>query len=171
MGYYFNTDHKVKTISDEQAFTRRRQRTELVMIVWYFAIAVYFLADLAVNYVYFYFFSESSKNGGDKDPCRKEHTPFQATTFMKVTYYFVGVQYIILTVLIIWQTTALILIIRVMGTRLKREQERLRRLMVIFAISYVGTSTYYICQVVTDLHCTWKVSCVRFNDFVVRAGV
>ena len=90
---------------------------------------------------------------------------------MIVTYYFVGVQFIILTILIIWQTTALILIIRVMGTRLAREQIRLRRLMIIFALSYVGTSTYYICQVVTDLHCTSKISCVRFNDFVVRAGV
>ena len=37
---------------------------------------------------------------------------------MVFTYYFVGIQFI---VLIIWQTTALILIIRVMGTRLANE--------------------------------------------------
>ena len=73
---------------------------------------------------------------------------------MKITYYFVGVQFAILTFLIIWQTYELIKIIRVMGNRLANEQARLRKLMVIFSVSYSGTSAYYITEVATDLHCT-----------------
>ena len=90
---------------------------------------------------------------------------------MIVTYYFVGIQFVILTILIFWQTCSLIKIIKVMGNRLAREQTRLRALMIMFAISYIGTSTYYIGQVATDLHCTLKTSCVRFNDFIIRAFV
>ena len=135
------------------------------MIIWFFAILVYWLADLSANYFWFYFFSPDSEMN------EQDGQQLDATFFMIFTYYFVGIQFIILTVLIIWQTTALILIIRVMGTRLAREQIRLRRLAIIFAFAYIGTSTYYICQVATDLHCTWKYSCVRFNDFVVRSGV
>lgn len=73
---------------------------------------------------------------------------------MTVTYYVVGVQFLVLTVLIFWQTLRLINIIKVMGNRLAHEQARLRALMIIFAVSYLGTSTYYITQVATNLHCT-----------------
>ena len=59
---------------------------------------------------------------------------------MKITYYFVGTQFAILTVLIIWQTYELIKIIRVMGNRLANEQARLRKLMVIFSVSYAERS-------------------------------
>ena len=64
---------------------------------------------------------------------------------MIVTYYIVGIQFLILTVLIFVQTLRLIKIIKVMGNRLENEQSRLRKLMIIFAICYLGTSTYYIC--------------------------
>ena len=85
------------------------------MVIWFFAILVYWLADLSANYFWFYFFSDYSKMDEQDDQ------NLNATRFMIITYYFVGIQFIILTVLIIWQTTALILIIRVMGTRLARE--------------------------------------------------
>ena len=66
------------------------------MVVWFFAILVYWLADLSVNYVWFYFFSEDSKMN------EKDDQNLDATFFMIFTYYFVGIQFIILTVLIIW---------------------------------------------------------------------
>ena len=112
VGYYFNANKKVNTIADEMAFTRRRRRTTLIMVIWFLAMVVYWLADLSVNYFWFYFISDYSKTS---------EQPVDATFFMVFTYYFVGIQFIILTVLIIWQTTALILIIRVMGTRLANE--------------------------------------------------
>ena len=112
VGYYFNANKKVNTIADEMAFTRRRRRTTLIMVIWFLAMVVYWLADLSVNYFWFYFISDYSKTN---------EQPVDATFFMVFTYYFVGIQFIILTVLIIWQTTALILIIRVMGTRLANE--------------------------------------------------
>ena len=43
--------------------------------------------------------------------------------------------------------------------------------MFMFAISYVGTSSYYICQVATHLHCTKRKECVRFDDFIIMACV
>ena len=146
VGYYFNVQNKVQTKEDEYAFNKRRNRTELYMIIWFLVILVYYFVDIAVNYVYFYYISNNEKNGkntpsDDKTP----HSQNDTTWFMKATYYFVGVQFLILTVLIIWQTYALILIIRVMGQRLSKEQTRLKRLMVVFAVSYVGSSTYYIC--------------------------
>ena len=162
----------MQTKEDEYAFNKRRNRTELYMIIWFMIILIYYFVDIAVNYVYFYYISNNEKNGKNTpSDDHSQHMQNDTTWFMKATYYFVGIQFLILTVLIIWQTYALILIIRVMGQRLSREQTRLKRLMVVFAVSYVGSSTYYICQVATDLHCTRATSCIRFNDFVVRAGV
>ena len=60
VGYYFNANKKVNTIADEEAFTRRRRRTTLIMVIWFLAMVVYWLADLSVNYFWFYFFSNYS---------------------------------------------------------------------------------------------------------------
>jgi len=43
--------------------------------------------------------------------------------------------------------------------------------MVMFAFSYLGTSTYYIAQVVTNIHCTQAASCIRFNDLMYTCGI
>lgn len=79
--------------------------------------------------------------------------------------------YAILTVLIIWKSVALINIIKVMGSRLAKERQRLNILMISFAIAYVGTSVYYIVQVITKVHCTYKMECTRFTDLMYRCGV
>lgn len=166
VGFYFSTNFKKSQSSgsiDEFEFTRRRKRTEILMSVWFYIIFVYFVADLIVNYIYLYFYSNFDSNTKPDNG--------ESTVFLKVTYYFVGLQFLILTVLIIWQTFALINIIKVMGTRLAKEQSRLRKLMFVFAISYFGTSAYYILQVLTNLPCTKSDQCVRFNDFILRCCV
>ena len=78
----------------------------------------------------------------------------------------VGVFFVVLTILIIWQTFELIGIIKIMGQRMVKEQQRLRVLMIIFSVSYVGTSGFYFFQAAEDLHCTDANSCVRFNNLM-----
>lgn len=167
VGFYFSASYnqvKGQTDStDEQQFTRRRKRVEVIMIIWFTVVLIYFFSDLAVNYVFLYFFS-SNKDLADSSPSKQ-------SVFLIISYYFVGIQFLILTVLIIWQTFALIKIMKIMGTRLALEQSRLRKLMTMFAISYIGTSAYYIIQVTTRLHCTKSDQCVRFNDFIIRSAI
>lgn len=86
---------------------------------------------------------------------------------MKYTYYVVSSQFILLTLLIIWHTISLNKIISVMGNRLQKEKRRLKILKIVFSISYVGVSTYYIMQVLFDLKCTHYNSCVRFEDLMI----
>ena len=90
---------------------------------------------------------------------------------MQITYYVVGTLYLILTVLIIWHSIALINVIKVMGERLAKEKKRLRVLMTVFSISYIGTSAYYIIQVATKLNCVLPMECVRFLDLMTQSGV
>ena len=73
--------------------------------------------------------------------------------------------------LIIWHTFALINVIKVMGVRLTKERKRLRVLMTVFSISYIGTSAYYITQVATKLYCVLPRECVRLLDLMVQSGV
>ena len=63
---------------------------------------------------------------------------------MVATYYVVASQYVVLALLIIWHTISLNKIISVMGDRLQKEQKRLKILKIVFSISYVGVSVYYI---------------------------
>ena len=51
---------------------------------------------------------------------------------------------------------------------LTNERARLRILMTIFSMSYIGISGYYVIQVVTDLHCMLPEECVRFEDLVLN---
>jgi hypothetical protein len=73
-------------------------------------------------------------------------------------------------VLIVWQTVALLKIMKSMGDVLNTERRRLNYLMYIFAISYFSTSAYYIVQLATDLHCTAFYSCTRFIDLMFYSG-
>lgn len=75
---------------------------------------------------------------------------------MTISYCFVSLQFILLTVLILWQTYLLIRVIKIMGTRLAAEQSRLKILMYIFAFSYILVGGYYIFRVSLHLTCTQK---------------
>ena len=43
--------------------------------------------------------------------------------------------------------------------------------MIVFFLSYLGSSIYYIYQVVSKLHCTAAESCVRYNDLLLSCLV
>ena len=58
-----------------------------------------------------------------------------------------------------------------MGNRLAKEKQRLNILMIVLAISYVGTSLFYLIQVATQLNCTRYDLCSRFTNVMLRCGI
>ena len=83
-----------------------------------------------------------------------------------IRYWFVGVVFIILTILIIWETLNIRKNIKQMGQGLLKERKRLQNLMVIFALSYVATSAFFISEVVRSLDCTGTEECTSFIDLM-----
>ena len=63
---------------------------------------------------------------------------------MVITYYFVGIMFIMLTGLILVESTQLVGMTKIVGERLAKERKNLKILMTTFAFSYLGTATYYI---------------------------
>ena len=142
----------------EEQFLKKRKTTDLIMTLWSLVVFLFFLSDIAVNYVYQYILMH--------DEFKTERT-----TYMQVSYWFVSVQFILLTVLILWQTCLLIRVIRIMGNRLAAEQSRLKILMYIFAFSYILVGGYYIFRVTLGLSCTNLQECIRFQDLMVKVGI
>ena len=124
--FYFKTD-KLKLNEDE--FNKKRKCMQTTMFLWSVCVCIYYFCDIYFNYIAQF---------------RKMTNDVHGTDFMIITYYVVGSLYIVLTALIIWHTFALINVIQVMGERLIKEKKRLRILMTVFSISYIGTSAYYI---------------------------
>ena len=152
VGFYFKSD---RLQLDESTFKSKTKRMNCVMVCWRLAIIVYFILDVCYNYIDDYFIHRESKKESFMNVMLVSHT---------ASYYVSATMFLLLTVLIIWQTIALINIIKIMGDLLKKEQARLKILMVTFSLSYLGLSTYYIVQAYTDLNCSKWFECVRFVD-------
>ena len=142
--YYFKQD------MTEEQFQKKRKTTDTLMTIWSLIIFLFFLSDIGVNYFDAYFFVTKTAETDD------------ASVYMIISYVFVSAQFIILTVLILWQTCLLIKVIKIMGTRLATEQSRLKILMYIFAFSYILVGVYYILRVSFGLACTNDDACIRF---------
>lgn len=90
---------------------------------------------------------------------------------LATTYYLVGSAFLLLTIGIIWQTCVLNNIISQMGQSLSQERRRLQCLMYVFSISFLGISVFYITNVATDLKCTGRSDCIRFNALILTASI
>ena len=59
VGFYFKTNstnkHQSQIQDEEDAFQKRRLRAERLMAIWFIAILVYYVADISVNYIWYYF--------------------------------------------------------------------------------------------------------------------
>ena len=163
VGFYFNSE-KLKV--DELSYNRKRKWIKAIMYIWMALVLIYCCFDFGFNYFDYYIFHDNQK----QKPFAKDLNPPPAD-FMLYTYYVVASQFVVLTLLIIWHTMCLNKIISKMGDRLLKEQRRLRILKIAFSISYIGISTYYIIRAATDLNCTNRDSCVRFEDLMMLCFV
>ncbi len=82
------------------------------MLLWSICVIIYSLFDFYFNYINYYFLQRGTS---------KLDINAKPTKFMTATYWVVASQFMVLTVLIIWQTILLIDIVKIMGERLKRE--------------------------------------------------
>lgn len=140
----------------EAKFLKRRKLVSNICILATFLVLSYFCVDLYFNYLQYFL------NPAKED---QEQGPVPAT--MIAEYYFVGVMYLLLTVMLVWLTCLITGILKGMGRLLQNERQRLIYLMIIFTFSYLGSSVYYIFSVATKLHCTSSKSCVRFGDLML----
>jgi len=136
----------------------------ILMVIWQIFIIIFVFFDFGIDYIYLYFVNVDSES--DKGEGNEGHEDF-----LYSTYYFVGVMYFFLSILIVWQSLALISIMKIMGNRLAKEKKRLKILMIVLAISYVGTSLFYLIQVSTDLNCTRYDYCSRFTNVMARCAI
>ena len=105
-----------------------------VFVIWRTVIILFAMSDFYMDYIRLYFIMQPKINSHQ---------------FLDVTYWFAGVNFSVLSVLIIWQTIQIIRLIKVMGSSLEKERSRIRFIMIVFSFSYLGTSAYYITQVST----------------------
>ena len=144
--HYFNGTDKPK-------YEKKRKLMTWTMWIWRIAIATWFGCDLYFNYIRYYFDNNA-------------HSQIKPG-FAYLSYIFTGVQFVVLAILLLYQTYSIVKLVKAIGDRLHEEVKLLKIIMWCFSISYAIVASFYVYQVASGMPCYQLSECSQFISIMV----